>query len=144
MAPIKANLKLFLCLLVSWIFSEARAQVSPTHAGSKPHDPSSPSYRLPSKPAPPFLQRCNPLVSRSLTVLCETTNDSLHSTQQTKQLNPIHDDTIALCGYPHVKVSIRDLSQISTAAPIFQQYGGKYHFHFLFFSFASNFPCKIL
>ena len=94
MAPIKANLKLFLCLLVSWIFSEARAQVSPTHAGSKPHDPSSPSYRLPSKPAPPFLQRCNPLVSRSLTVLCETTNNSLHSTQQTKQLNPIHDDTI--------------------------------------------------
>ena len=94
MAPIKVNLKLFMCLLVSWIFSDARAQVSPTHAGSKPHDPSSPSYRLPSKPAPPFLQRCNPLVSRSLTVLCETTNDSLHSTQQTKQLNPIHDDTI--------------------------------------------------
>ena len=30
--------------------------------------------------------------------------------------------TIALCGYPHVKVSIRDLSQISTAAPIFQLY----------------------
>ena len=29
---------------------------------------------------------------------------------------------IALCGYPHVKVSIRDLSQISTAAPIFQLY----------------------
>ena len=28
----------------------------------------------------------------------------------------------ALCGYPHVKVSIRDLSQISTAAPIFQLY----------------------
>ena len=27
-----------------------------------------------------------------------------------------------LCGYPHVKVSIRDLSQISTAAPIFQLY----------------------
>ena len=28
----------------------------------------------------------------------------------------------ALCGYPHVKVSIRYLSQISTTAPIFQQY----------------------
>ena len=28
----------------------------------------------------------------------------------------------ALCDYPHVKVSIRDLSQISTTAPIFQQY----------------------
>ena len=29
---------------------------------------------------------------------------------------------IALCGYPHEKVSIRDLSQISTASPIFQLY----------------------
>ena len=28
----------------------------------------------------------------------------------------------ALCGYPNVKVSIRDLSQISTAALIFQLY----------------------
>ena len=27
-----------------------------------------------------------------------------------------------LCGYPHVKVSIRDLSQISATSPIFQQY----------------------
>ena len=28
---------------------------------------------------------------------------------------------IALCSYPHVKVSIRDLSQIFTTPPIFQQ-----------------------
>ena len=57
----------------------------------------------------------------------------------------------ALCGYPHVKVSIRDLSQISTAAPIFQLYiyfrqnlEENVTFTFYFFSFASNFPCKIL
>ena len=31
-------------------------------------------------------------------------------------------DDNALCGYPHVKLSIRDLSQISATAPIFQQY----------------------
>ena len=30
-------------------------------------------------------------------------------------------DVIALCSYPHVKVSIRDLNQIFTTAPIFQQ-----------------------
>ena len=57
----------------------------------------------------------------------------------------------ALCGYPHVKVSIRDLSQISATAPIFQQYNyfrqnseENVTFTFYFFSFASNFPCKIL
>ena len=32
----------------------------------------------------------------------------------------INEDT-ALCGYPHVKVSIRDLSQTFTTAPIFQK-----------------------
>ena len=59
--------------------------------------------------------------------------------------------TDALCGHPHVKVSIRDLSQISTAAPIFQLYiyfrqnlEENVTFTFFFFSFASNFPCKIL
>jgi len=30
--------------------------------------------------------------------------------------------SIPLCGYPHVKVSIRDLGQFSTTASIFQQY----------------------
>ena len=58
---------------------------------------------------------------------------------------------IALCGYPHVKLSIRDLSQISATAPIFQQYNyfrqnseKNVTFTFYFFSFASNFPYKIL
>ena len=64
----------------------------------------------------------------------------------TRELTPI-----ALCGYPHVKLSIRDLSQISATAPIFQQYNyfrqnseENVTFTFYFFSFASNFPCKIL
>ena len=59
--------------------------------------------------------------------------------------------SIPLCGYPHVKVSIRDLSQISATAPIFQQCNyfrqnseENVTFTFYFFSFASNFPCKIL
>ena len=58
---------------------------------------------------------------------------------------------IALCGYPHVKVSIRDLCQISATSPIFQQYNyfrqnleENVTFTFYFFSFGSNFPCKIL
>ena len=57
----------------------------------------------------------------------------------------------ALCGYPHVKVSIRELNQISTTAPIFQQYNyfrqnseENVTFTFYFFSFASNFPYKVL
>ena len=63
--------------------------------------------------------------------------------------HPCH--IIALCGYPHVKVSIRKLNQISTTAPIFQQYNyfrqnleENVTFTFFLFSFASNFPCKIL
>ena len=62
-----------------------------------------------------------------------------------------HGSDNALCGYPHVKVSIRELNQISTTAPIFQQYDyfrqnseENVTFTFYFFSFASNFPCKIL
>ena len=58
--------------------------------------------------------------------------------------------TIALCGYPIGKMEIRDSSQISTTAPIFQQYNyfrqnleENVTFTFYFFSFASNFPCKI-
>ena len=58
---------------------------------------------------------------------------------------------IALCGYPHVKVSIRDLGQFSTTASIFQQYNyfrqnseENVTFTFYFSSFTSNFPCKIL
>ena len=58
------------------------------------------------------------------------------------QLNTT-DDTNALCGYPHVKVSIRELSQISTTAPIFQLYNyfrqnseENVTFTFYFFSFA--------
>ena len=57
---------------------------------------------------------------------------------------------IALCGYPIGKMEIRDSSQISTTAPIFQQYNyfrqnleENVTFTFYFFSFASNFPCKI-
>ena len=53
------------------------------------------------------------------------------------------------CGYPHVKVSIRDLSQISATSPIFQQYNyfrqnseENVTFTFYLFSFASHFPCK--
>ena len=56
----------------------------------------------------------------------------------------------ALCGYPIGKMEIRDSSQISTTAPIFQQYNyfrqnleENVTFTFYFFSFASNFPCKI-
>ena len=59
--------------------------------------------------------------------------------------------SIPLCGYPHVKVSIRDLGQFSTTASIFQQYNyfrlnseENVTFTFYLFSFASNFPCKIL
>ena len=59
--------------------------------------------------------------------------------------------TNALCGYPHVKVSIRDLGQFSTTASIFQQYNyfrqnseENVTFTFYFSSFTSNFPCKIL
>ena len=58
--------------------------------------------------------------------------------------------TSALCGYPIGKMEIRDSSQISTTAPIFQQYNyfrqnleENVTFTFYFFSFASNFPCKI-
>ena len=57
----------------------------------------------------------------------------------------------ALCGYPNVKVSIRDLSQISTAALLFQLFNyfrqnlkENVTFTLYFFIFASNFPCKIL
>ena len=64
---------------------------------------------------------------------------------------PLPTPASALCGYPHVKVSIRYLSQISTAAPIFQQFiyfrqnfEENVTFTFFLFSFASNFPCKIL
>ena len=64
---------------------------------------------------------------------------------------PKLSSTIAQCGYPHVKVSIRDLSQFSTTAFIFQQYDyfrqnseENVTFTFYFSSFTSNFPCKIL
>ena len=63
----------------------------------------------------------------------------------------LHEITSALCGYPIGKMEIRDSSQISTTAPIFQQYNyfrqnleENVTFTFYFFSFASNFPCKIL
>ena len=42
--------------------------------------------------------------------------------QKTRHAKSGGNESNALCGYPHVKVSIRDLSQISTAAPIFQLY----------------------
>ena len=38
------------------------------------------------------------------------------------QLMEVMLPTIALCSYPHVKVEIRDSSQISTTAPIFLQF----------------------
>ena len=73
---------------------------------------------------------------------------------QVQDRNPAYEttsnSTSALCGYPIGKMEIRDSSQISTTAPIFQQYNyfrqnleENVTFTFYFFSFASNFPCKI-
>ena len=53
--------------------------------------------------------------------------------------------------YPNVKLEIRNLSLITSTAPIFLQFNyfrqnleENVTFTFYFFSFASNFPCKIL
>ena len=75
--------------------------------------------------------------------------DNLLTPFSPKCVKYIHG-SIALCGYPIGKMEIRDSSQISTTAPIFQQYNyfrqnleENVTFTFYFFSFASNFPCKI-
>ena len=58
---------------------------------------------------------------------------------------------IALCCYTNVKWEIRNLSLITSIAPIFLQFNyfrqnleENVTFTFYFFSFALNFPCKIL
>ena len=57
----------------------------------------------------------------------------------------------ALWCYPNVKLEIRNLSLITSTAPIFLQFNyfrqnleENVTFIFYFLSFASNFPCKIL
>ena len=57
----------------------------------------------------------------------------------------------ALCCYTNVKWEIKNLSLITSIAPIFLQFNyfrqnleQNFTFTFYFFSFASNFPCKVL
>ena len=57
----------------------------------------------------------------------------------------------ALCCYTNVKWEIKNLSLITSIAPIFLQFNyfrqnleQTFTFTFYFFSFASNFPCKVL
>ena len=61
------------------------------------------------------------------------------------------NDTIALCCYTNVKWEIKNLSLITSIAPIFLQFNyfrqnleQTFTFTFYFFSFASNFPYKVL
>ena len=97
--------------------------------------------------------RSVPWVSSLLSgcLYCQRSSDNTSDHILRKQWETSRGHYNALCCYPHVKVSIRELNQISTTAPIFQQYNyfrqnseENVTFTFYFFSFASNFPCKIL